>query len=89
VKDGKVVLARGYGVKKLGAPEKVDALTQFGIASNTKVFTAVALGILVEQGKLGWDKPVIDYLPWFAMYDPFVTRENMDSPKNAAPSVTP
>jgi CubicO group peptidase (beta-lactamase class C family) len=75
VKDGKVVLARGYGVKKLGAPEKVDALTQFGIASNTKVFTAVALGILVEQGKLGWDKPVIDYLPWFAMYDPFVTRE--------------
>jgi CubicO group peptidase (beta-lactamase class C family) len=75
VKDGKVVLARGYGVKKLGTAEQVDAQTQFGIASNTKVFTAVALGILVEQGKLGWDKPVINYLPWFAMYDPFVTRE--------------
>ena len=75
VKDGKVVLARGYGVKTLGTTDKVDAQTQFGIASNTKVFTAVALGILVEQGKLQWDKPVIDYLPWFAMYDPFVTRE--------------
>ena len=75
VKDGKVVLARGYGVRTLGAPDKVDAQTQFGIASNTKVFTAAALGMLVEQGKLAWDKPVIDYLPWFAMYDPFVTRE--------------
>ena len=75
VKDGKVVLARGYGVKTIGTTDKVDAQTQFGIASNTKVFTAVALGMLVEQGKLQWDKPVIDYLPWFAMYDPFVTRE--------------
>ena len=75
VKDGKVVVAKGYGVRHLGEPAKVDAQTQFGIASNTKVFTAVALGTLVEQGKLEWDKPVIDYLPWFAMYDPFVTRE--------------
>ena len=75
VKDGKVVLARGYGVKTIGTTDKVDAQTQFGIASNTKVFTAVALGMLVEQGKLQWDKPVIDYLPSFAMYDPFVTRE--------------
>ncbi|HEX5817693.1 MAG TPA: serine hydrolase [Gemmatimonadales bacterium] len=75
VKDGKVVLARGYGVRTLGTTDKVDARTQFGIASNTKVFTAVALGMLVEQGKLAWDKPVIDYLPWFAMYDPYVTRE--------------
>ena len=75
VKDGKVVLAKGYGVRRLGDPAPVDARTQFGIASNTKVFTAVALATLVEQGKLAWDKPVVDYLPSFAMYDPFVTRE--------------
>ncbi len=75
VKDGRVVVAKGYGVRKMGDPAPVDAQTLFGIASNTKVFTATALGLLVEEGKLGWDSPVINYLPWFAMYDPFVTRE--------------
>jgi CubicO group peptidase (beta-lactamase class C family) len=75
VKDGRVVLAKGYGVRKLGEPAAVDAKTLFGIASNTKVFTAVALGILVEEGKLAWDAPVIDYLPGFQMWDPYVTRE--------------
>nr|MBP6444412.1 beta-lactamase family protein [Gemmatimonadales bacterium] len=75
VKDGKVIVARGYGVKKLGSPEPVGPDTRFGIASNTKAFTATALGILVEEGKLAWDAPVIRYLPEFAMYDPFVTRE--------------
>ncbi|RPJ00587.1 MAG: serine hydrolase [Candidatus Aminicenantes bacterium] len=75
VKDGRVVLAKGYGVRKLGDPAPVDARTLFGIASNTKVFTATALGLLVEEGKLAWDAPVVDYLPWFMMYDPYVTRE--------------
>lgn len=75
VKDGRVVLAKGYGVRKLGDPTPVDGRTLFGIASNTKVFTAAALGLLVEEGKLQWDAPVIRYLPWFQMYDPFVTRE--------------
>jgi len=75
VKDGKVVLAKGYGVKRLGEPGPVDERTRFGIASNTKVFTAVALGLLVEEGKLAWDAPVIDYLPWFRLSDPYVTRE--------------
>jgi len=75
VKDGKVVLAKGYGVKALGNPAPVDARTRFGIASNTKAFTATALALLVEEGKLEWDAPVIRYLPGFAMYDPFVTRE--------------
>jgi CubicO group peptidase (beta-lactamase class C family) len=75
VKDGRVLLAKGYGVRKLGEPAPVDAQTLFGIASNTKAFTATALGILVEEGKLQWDAPVINYLPWFQMYDPFVTRE--------------
>ncbi len=75
VKDGKVVLAKGYGVRKLGEPDPVDAQTRFGIASNTKVFTATAIAMLVEEGKLEWDAPVTRYLPWFAMYDPFVTHE--------------
>jgi CubicO group peptidase (beta-lactamase class C family) len=75
VKDGRVVLAKGYGVRTLGKPDRVDANTRFGIASNTKVFTASAIAMLVEAGKLEWDAPVIRYLPDFAMYDPFVTRE--------------
>src|SRR5688500_2071407 len=75
VKDGKVLLAKGYGVRKMGDPAPVDAKTQFGIASNTKVFTATALALLVEEGRLAWDAPVIRYLPGFAMYDPYVTRE--------------
>ena len=45
VKDGKVAVAKGYGVRKLGEAARVDAQTLFGIASNTKVFTAVALGL--------------------------------------------
>lgn len=75
VKDGKVVVAKGYGVRALGNPARVDARTRFGIASNTKAFTATALALLVEEGKLEWDAPVIRYLPGFALYDPFVTRE--------------
>ena len=75
VKDDGVVLAKGYGVRTLGETTPVDARTLFGIASNTKAFTATALGLLVEEGKLGWDAPVVRYLPAFAMWDPFVTRE--------------
>jgi CubicO group peptidase (beta-lactamase class C family) len=75
VKDGSVALARGYGVKKLGEPAPVDANTLFGIASNTKAFTATALGILVDEGKIRWDAPVIDYVPSFQLSDPYVTRE--------------
>src|SRR6266508_4967465 len=75
VKDGKVVVAKGYGVRRLGEPAAVDARTLFGIASNTKAFTATALGILVDEGKIRWDAPVIDYVPWFQLSDAYVTRE--------------
>jgi CubicO group peptidase (beta-lactamase class C family) len=75
VKDDAVVVAKGYGVRKLGDAAPVDARTLFGIASNTKAFTATALGLLVEEKKLEWDAPVIRYLPAFAMWDPYVTRE--------------
>ncbi len=75
VKDGKVVVAKGFGVRTLGEATKVDAQTRFGIASNTKAFTATALGLLVEEGKLGWEDRVVDHLPWFQLSDPYVTRE--------------
>lgn len=75
VKDGKVALVKGYGVRKLGEPAAVDEQTLFGIASNTKAFTAAALAILVDEGKISWDDPVIKHLPTFQMYDPYVTRE--------------
>jgi CubicO group peptidase (beta-lactamase class C family) len=75
VKDGKLVFARGYGVRELGKPDKVDADTLFAIASNSKAFTTAALAILVDEGKLHWDDKVIDYLPQFRLYDPYVTRE--------------
>ncbi|HPM55798.1 MAG TPA: serine hydrolase [Thermomonas sp.] len=75
VKDGQVVLERGYGVRKLGEPVKVDAHTMFAIASNTKAFTAAALNMLQDEGKLKTTDRVIDHLPWFRMSDPYVTRE--------------
>ena len=75
VENGVVTLARGYGVRKLGASDAVDADTLFQIGSTTKAFTAAALAILVDEGKLGWDDRVIDHLPGFRMYDPWVTRE--------------
>src|SRR5499433_4262782 len=75
VKDGKVALVKGYGVRKLGEPAPVDEQTLFGIASNTKAFTAAALAILVDEGKISWDDPVTRHLPSFQLYDPYVTRE--------------
>jgi len=75
VKDGEVVLARGYGVRELGKPEPVDAHTLFAIASNTKAFTAAGLAILMDEGKLAWDDRVTEHLPWFRMSDPYVTQE--------------
>jgi CubicO group peptidase (beta-lactamase class C family) len=75
VKDGKVVLTKGYGVRRLGELALVDEQTLFGIASNTKAFTAAALAILVDEGKINWDDPVTKHLPGFQMYDPYVTRE--------------
>ena len=75
VKDGQVVLERGYGVRELGKPARVDAHTMFAIASNTKAFTAAALNMLQDEGKLKTSDRVIDHLPWFRMSDPYVTRE--------------
>ncbi|RYY30979.1 MAG: DUF3471 domain-containing protein [Chitinophagaceae bacterium] len=73
VRDGKVLLAKGYGVKKIGTNDKVDENTLFLIASNSKAFTGTALAMLVEEGKLKWEDKVIDHLPWFRMPDDYIT----------------
>lgn len=75
VKDGQVVLERGYGDRELGKPGKVDEHTMFAIASNTKAFTAAALQILADEKKLSMDDRVIDHLPWFRMSDPYITHD--------------
>lgn len=73
IKDGKLIHAKGYGVRSLRTMQKVDENTLFGIASNSKAFTTAALGMLVDEGKLKWDDRVTDYIPEFKMYDPYVT----------------
>ena len=75
VKDGKVIHAKGYGVRSLNTKQKVDENTLFGIASNSKAFTVAALGMLVDDGKIKWDDKVTDYIPEFRMYNPYVTEE--------------
>jgi CubicO group peptidase (beta-lactamase class C family) len=75
VKDDSVIFAKGYGVRELGKPGPVDANTLFAIASTSKAFTAAALGMLVDEGKVSWDDPVTKHLPEFEVADPYVTRE--------------
>lgn len=75
IKDQKIVHAKGYGVRSLDTKLPVTEKTLYGIASNSKAFTAAALGILVEEGKLSWDSKVTDFIPEFKMYDPYVTAE--------------
>ena len=74
VVDGEVVYARGHGLRDRDRQLPVTTQTLFAIGSASKAFTVFALGTLVDQGRLAWDHPVVDYLPWFRMYDPDVTR---------------
>ena len=75
VKDGKVIHLKGYGVRSLKSDKKVDENTLFGIASNSKAFTAATLAILVDSKKLSWNDKVIRYIPEFRMYNPYVTED--------------
>ncbi len=75
VKDGKVILKKGYGVRELGKPDPVDTQTLFACASTTKAMTAACMGMLVDEGKVKWDDPVVNYLPELQLYDPAATRE--------------
>lgn len=75
VKDGKVILAEGFGLRDVKNKLKVTPRTLFAIGSSSKAFTAASVGIMVDEGKLEWDKPVRDYLPTFKMWDDVATNE--------------
>ena len=75
IQGDKILHAKGYGLRNINKKKKVNADTLFQIASNSKSMTATALAILMDEGKLSWDDKVIDYLPEFRLYDPYVTRE--------------
>ncbi|UBM63095.1 serine hydrolase [Candidatus Sulfidibacterium hydrothermale] len=75
IKDGKVLLAKGYGVRSIKTGKKVDTHTLFAIASNSKAFTTAALAILVDQGKISWDDRVQKYIPEFQLYSAYVSHD--------------
>lgn len=75
VEDGKVAWTRTKGELVAGEGRPVTRATLFKIASNSKSMTAATLGRLVDAGKLGWDDPVVKWLPDFRMHDEWVTRE--------------
>ena len=75
IKDGKVVLSEGFGVNKVGTDVTVDGNTLYAIASNTKAFIATAITKLHEEGKLDLDEPVQTYLPYFQLYDEYVSQK--------------
>lgn len=74
VKDGKVIFAEGFGFRDVLKGLKVTPQTLFAIASCTKAFTAAAIGILADEGKIEWDTPVQDYVPTFKLHDPRTTQ---------------
>lgn len=75
VKDDRVVFLKGYGQRSLEGRDAVGPDTLFAIGSTTKAMTATAVGMLVDEGRLGWDDPVIRHLPGLRLSDPYVTRE--------------
>jgi CubicO group peptidase (beta-lactamase class C family) len=75
VRGDSLVFARGYGVRELGGSDAVDEHTVFAIGSASKAFTAAALAMLVDEGKVDWDDPAAQYLPDFRLHDHYATRE--------------
>jgi CubicO group peptidase (beta-lactamase class C family) len=74
IKDDEVVYLRGFGTRAVGSHEPVDEQTLFPIASTTKAMTVAALGMLVDEGLIGWDDPVTKHLPGFQLASPYLTR---------------
>ena len=70
VRNDSVLVAKGYGVRELGKPERVDENTVFSTASLTTSFTATAAAMLVDEGRLAWDAPARRYLPSLVFRDP-------------------
>ena len=75
VRHDSVLYTHGYGVRTIGKPDPVDDQTIFALGSTSKAFTATAVAMLVDNGKMDWDDRATTFLPGFEMYDPYVTRE--------------
>lgn len=73
VQDGEIKYSKGFGTKTINKNDTVDSNTLFAIGSISKSFTAMALAMLVDEGKIDWDDKVIKYVPYFQLYDPYVT----------------
>jgi len=74
IKDNQIVLKKGYGINSTIDSISVTTHTVFPIMSCTKAFTAAALGILADEGKIDWNDKVIKYLPDFKLSDPWITK---------------
>lgn len=75
LKDGEVIVEKGYGIQSIKTQKPVNTKTRFGIASNTKAFTTAAIAQLVDEGKVEWDTKVRDIIPEFMLYSPYVSEE--------------
>ncbi|MBX2815283.1 MAG: serine hydrolase [Saprospiraceae bacterium] len=75
VHDGEVKFIKAYGYQQLGKPDAVDLRTLGMMGSTTKAITALAVAMLVDDGKLDWSERVNDILPAFQLKDPYITRE--------------
>lgn len=75
VRDDSILMARGYGIRRIGEADRIDAETLFAIGSTTKAFTSTAMAMLVGEGALEWEDPVYELLPEFVLKDPWLTRE--------------
>jgi len=73
VKDGKLIFTGNYGILEEGKKKNPDENTLYAIASNSKAFTSAIIGMLVQEGKLNWNDKVKKYLPYFAVYDTWVS----------------
>lgn len=89
LRAGKVAHAKGYGLRDTKRRLPVTAGTLFATGSISKSFTALLAAMLVDEGKLEWDRPVREYLPWFRLYDPvatdFITIRDMLSHRSGLP----
>ncbi|WP_418502358.1 serine hydrolase [Flagellimonas sp.] len=75
VRNDSIIYSKGFGTRKINENLPVDENTIFGIGSISKSFTALTLGILVDEGKINWDDRVKDYLPYFELYNPYVSEK--------------
>lgn len=73
VKDNEVIFAKGFGYRDVEEKLPMTADTLLAIGSASKAFTTFAMGTLVDAGKLEWEKPLRNYIPWFRLYDPFAS----------------